>query len=47
MREAIPFIALIKEVYFIFDINFPNQEVFSKLFENKSCIAVAESKYYH
>ena len=30
MREVIPFIALMKEVSFIFDIHLPNQEVFVK-----------------
>ena len=36
--------ALTKEVSFIFDINIPNPEVFSKVFkENKSFIIVTES----
>ena len=44
MREVIPFVALIKEVSFIFDIHLPNPEVFCKVFEeNKSSIAVAGS----
>ena len=45
MREVIPFMLLIKEVYFTFDIHFPKSEVFFKLIkENQSCIAVEESK---
>ena len=44
MQEVIPFMSLMKEVYFIFDIHIPNPEVFGKIFEdNQSCIAVAES----
>ena len=44
MREVITFIALMKEVYFIFDINLTKPEVFCKLFEyNQSCIYFAES----
>ena len=44
MREIIPFIAFMKEVYFIFNINISNPEVFCKVFEdNKTCLAVAES----
>ena len=44
MQEVIPFMSLMKEVYFIFDIHIPNPEVFRKLFEdNQSCIAIMES----
>ena len=35
--------ALMKEVYFIFDIQLPNPEVFCKLFkDNQICISVVE-----
>ena len=44
MRKLIPFMALMKEVYFILDIHLPKSEVFFKLSEdNKHCIYVAES----
>ena len=43
MPKLIPFIALIKEVYFIFDIHISNSEVFCKSFEeNQSCISVTK-----
>ena len=39
--------ALMREVYFIFDIHLPNPEVFCKVFEdNQSYIAVAESNIF-
>ena len=42
MREVIPFVELMKEVSFIFDIHLPNPEVFCKVFEdNQICIFVA------
>ena len=48
MLKVIPFIALMKEVSFISDINLPNPEVFCKLFEdNQMFIAVADSKSSH
>ena len=44
MRKGIPFMALMKEVYFIFDINLLKPEFFCKVFEvNQSCINVVES----
>ena len=44
MREVIPFMSLMKEVYFIFDIRLPKPEVFCKVFKDiQSCIAVADS----
>ena len=44
IREVIPFMAMIKEVSFIFNIHLPKPEVFCKVLEdNKSCIAVTES----
>ena len=47
-RKVIPSMVLMKEVSFIFDRHLPNPEVFCKVFEdNKSCIAVAESKNSH
>ena len=47
MRELIPFMALMKEVFFILDIHLPKSEVICELFEdNQSCIAVAESKKF-
>ena len=40
--------ALINEVYFIFDIHLPKPEGFCKVSEdNKSCISVTDSKNYH
>ena len=43
MREVIPFIALMVELYYILDIHIINPEVFCKLFEdNQSCIDIAE-----
>ena len=45
IRELIPFMALMKEVSFIFDIHISNSEVFCKVFEdNQIYIAVVESK---
>ena len=42
MRYIIPFMVMIKEVSFIFDINLPKPWVFCKVFEdNQSCIDVA------
>ena len=47
MRKLIPFIALMKEASFIFNIYLPNPEVFSKSFEDdQSCIAVVESRKF-
>ena len=44
LRKLINLMALMKEVYFIFDIHLPNPEVFCKVFEeNQIYIAVAES----
>ena len=44
MRKLIPFMALMKEVYFILDIHLTNLEVFSKVFkDNQSFIVVVES----
>ena len=43
MQDVTPFVALMKEVSFIFDIHIPKPEVFCKVFEyNKSCIFIAE-----
>ena len=48
MCKVIPFISLMKEVSFIFDIHIQNPEVLCKLFKNNQvCIAVAESKNSH
>ena len=47
MRKVIPFMALMKEVSFIFDIHLPKSEVFCKVFEDsQSCISVVESKTF-
>ena len=47
MREVIPFMELMKEVSFIFNIHLPNPEVFCKAFvDNQICIAVAESNKF-
>ena len=47
MRKVIHCTALIKEVYFIFDIHLTKPEVFCKLFEeNQSCISVSESNEF-
>ena len=47
MRKVITFMALMKEVYFIFDIHIPKPEVFSKVFkDNQSYISVAESNKF-
>ena len=43
MCNVIPFMELMKEVYFIFDIYLPNTEVFYRVFkDNQICIDVAE-----
>ena len=45
--KVIHSMALMKEVYFIFDIHLPNPELFCKVFEdNQSCIAVVESNNF-
>ena len=45
--NVILFLALIKEVSFIFDIHLPKPEVFCKVFkDNQSCISVAESNKF-
>ena len=47
IHDVIPFMTLIKEVSFIFDIDIPNLEVFRKVVkENQSCIAVVESNKF-
>ena len=47
MYEVILFMGLIKEVYFIFDIQIPNPEAFCKVFEdNGICISIAESNKF-
>ena len=47
MQEVIPFIALMKEVYFIFDLHIPKLETFCEVFkDNQSCIDVADSKKF-
>ena len=44
MRNVKPFVALMKELSFIFDIHLPKPEVFCNVFEyNQSFFAVAES----
>ena len=44
MHEVINFMALMKKIYFIFDIHLPKPEFFCKVFkDNKICIYVAES----
>ena len=44
---VIPFVALMKEVSFIFETHLPKPEVFCKVFEDiQSCIAVAESNRF-
>ena len=44
MCDVIHFMALMKELSSIFDINLPKPEVFCKIFEdNQICIAVKES----
>ena len=44
MRKVIPFVALMKKVHFIFDINLTNPEVFGRVFEDKqSWISAVES----
>ena len=45
VRDVIPFMMLMKEILFIFNLHFPKIEIFYKVFEDhQSCIAVAESK---
>ena len=47
MNEVIPFMALIKEASFIFDIHLPKPEVFCKVFEeNQSFISIVESNIF-
>ena len=47
MRKLMLFMALVKEVPFIFDINIPKLEVYCKVFKyNQNCIAVDESKMF-
>ena len=44
MRKVIPFMSLMKEEYFIFDIHLPKPEIFCKVFEdNQLRIAFVES----
>ena len=44
MSKVIPFMALMKEVYLIFDVHLPKPGVFFQLFQDyQNCIAVAES----
>ena len=44
MQEVIPFMSLMKEVYFIFYMHLPKPEVLWNVFEdNQSCISVTES----
>ena len=40
MREVIPFMGLMKEVCFIFDIHLPNPEVFKVFEDNQNFIVV-------
>jgi len=45
MRELLPFITLVKEINQVFDIHYSKPKVKCRIWEdNKSCIAVAESK---
>ena len=45
MCEVIPFMELMKEVYFIFDVHLPKPELSCKVSkDNQICISVAESK---
>ena len=47
MREILPFMALMKEGYFIFNKNLPKPEVFCKVFKgNKIWIYVSESNKF-
>ena len=47
MREVIPFMNIMKEVSFIFDIHLPKPEVFCKVFEdNQSCIVIAGPDFF-
>ena len=47
MCNVIPFMVLMKETSFGFDIHLPNPELFCKVFEDKkSCISVAESNKF-
>ena len=48
MSEVIPFMVLMKELFFIFYTNLPKSELFCKVFEyNQSFISVAEYKNCH
>ena len=47
MRKVIPFMELMKEVSFYFDIHITNPEAYCKVFEdNQSCIAVKDSNKF-
>ena len=47
MCEVIHFMALMKELYFIFDIHLQKPEVFCKIVhDNQICISVAESNKF-
>ena len=47
MWEVLPFMALPKELYFIFDLHLPKPKVFCNVpKDNKICIAVAESNKF-
>ena len=41
--EVICFMALMKEVYFIFDIHFPNSKLIYKVFENNQSFFLSQS----
>ena len=44
MYKVLPYMALMTEVYFIFNMHLPKPELFLKVFkDNQSCIAVTES----
>ena len=44
MRDVIPFMFLMKEIYLVFPVQLPTPEVSCQVFEdNTSCIKVAES----
>ena len=47
IRKKKPFMAFLKEVYFIFDIHLPKPEVFCKLFEDTQVyISVSDSNIF-
>ena len=47
MHDMFPFMALLKEVSFIFDIHLPNTEIFFKILEDSQiCIDVAQSNMF-